>query len=127
MRFAKSAFFSALAITMAILCADAVHAQDDKKQKKLDATMRSLQGVVSDADGKLISGAIVQLKDMRTLAVRSFSTQETGEYHFSGLKLDNDYQVKADYNDKTSGPKTISVFDTQKVLVRNLKLDKKKP
>jgi len=88
-----------------------------------------VEGQVTDPDGKAANGAVVQLKDLRTLQVRSFITQTDGQYHFSGLKIENDYQLKADYNHMTSGWKTLSVFDTRKEPVINLKLEKaeKKP
>jgi hypothetical protein len=109
-----------------MVCALAVMAPAQKKDKQ-DSNTRGLQGTVTDPDDKPVSGAVVQLKDMRTLQVRSFISQEDGSYHFSGLKMDNDYQVKADQPDhnRTSGWKTLSVFNSQKEPVMNLKLEKK--
>ena len=83
-----------------------------------------VQGTVFDAEGKFVNGAVVELKDVRSMQVRSFVTQENGGYHFSSLKVDNDYQLKADYSGKTSGWKTLSIFDTRKEPVVNLKLEK---
>ena len=105
------------------ICAMSLLAQD-RKQKKEAASTRVVQGTAMDPDDKFVNGAVVQLKDMRTLQVRSFNTQQNGEYHFSGLKIDDDYQLKADYNGMTSGWKTLSVFDSRKVPVINLKLEK---
>ena len=117
-----------LKFAIALLCAVTLAAQDTpkptKKEKREAATERVVLGRVTDADDKPVNGAIVQLKDMRSLAVRSFITQNNGEYHFSGLKVDNDYQLKSDYNGMTSGWKTLSVFDTRKQPVINLKLAK---
>src|SRR5215469_3875303 len=114
--------------TIALLCCLALAGQDTpkptKKEKREAATERVVQGRVTDADEKPVNGAIVQLKDMRSLQVRSFITQINGEYHFSGLKVDNDYQLKSDYSGMTSGWKTLSVFDTRKEPVINLKLAK---
>lgn len=112
------------AVTVVALFALSMQAQD-RKQRKEDASMRLVQGIVLDADDKPVVGAVVQLKDMRTLQVRSFITLEDGKYHFSGLKIDNDYQLKADHSGMTSGWKTLSVFDSRKVPVINLKMDKK--
>ncbi len=114
----------------AILASSVVlFAQQTKKEKKEAAAERIVQGTVYDPDDKFVNGAVVQLKDQRSLQVRSFITQENGAYHFSGLKIDNDYQMKADYNGMTSGWKTLSVFDTRKEPIINLKLAKseKKP
>ncbi|HTS77918.1 MAG TPA: carboxypeptidase-like regulatory domain-containing protein [Bryobacteraceae bacterium] len=111
-------------IAFVALAAAVAPAQQTKAEKKLAKTERTVQGTVSDADGKAIDGAVVQLKDERTLQVRSFITEKEGAYHFAGLKIDNDYQLEARYNGMTSGWKTLSVFDTRKQPVVNLKLDK---
>ena len=95
-----------------------------KRRTRTTPILAALAGTVTDPDEKPVTGAVVQLKDMRTLQVRSFISQEDGSYHFSGLKVDNDYQVKADHNDRTSGWKTLSVFDARKEPVMNLKLEK---
>jgi hypothetical protein len=112
--------FSMVAVVLAL----ALAAPAQKKDKN-DANTRTLQGTVTDPEEKPVTGAVVQLKDMRTLQVRSFISQDDGSYHFSGLKVDNDYQVKADHNDRSSGWKTLSVFDARKDPVMNLKLEKK--
>jgi hypothetical protein len=109
-----------------LLCST-IQAQDTKptrQEKREAATERVVEGTVSDPDGKFIDGAVVVLKDMRTLQVRSFYTQKNGAYHFSGLKLDNDYEIEAKFNDMNSGWKRLSIFDTRKVPVINLKLEK---
>jgi hypothetical protein len=112
------------AAVLALLMPAFASAQETKKEKREAASERVVQGTVSDPDGKFINGAVVQLKDGRSLQVRSFITQQNGEYHFSNLKIDNDYHLKADFNGMTSGWKTLSVFDTRKVPVVNLKLEK---
>jgi hypothetical protein len=98
--------------------------QEDKKSKKEEATLRSVQGTVSDADDKPVVGAVVQLKDVRSLQMRSYITKANGEYHFSSLKIDDDYEVEARNNHMTSGPKKISIFDNRKIVIQNLKTDK---
>jgi len=116
--------FTWMAAAALLICGAALFAQETKKEKRQAATERVVQGHVSDPEDKFINGAVVQLKDLRSLQVRSFITQTDGEYHFSSLKIDNDYQLKADFNGMTSGWKTLSVFDTRKVPVINLKLEK---
>jgi protocatechuate 3,4-dioxygenase beta subunit len=112
-------------VILILLASLSIGAQETKKEKRQAATERLVQGTVFDSDDKSVNGAVVQLKDSRTLQVRSFITQDNGSYHFSGLKIDNDYLLKADHNGMTSGWKTLSVFDTRKEPVMNLKLDKK--
>ena len=96
-----------------------------KNKEKDDPTVRSLQGFVNDPDEKPVAGAVVQLKDTRTLQVRSFITQADGSYRFSGLRADTDYEIKADYNGMSSDNKRLSNFDTRKIALVNLKLNKK--
>src|SRR5580692_6863886 len=115
-----------LGVALAFACAFTAHAQT-KQEKREAATERIVQGSVTDSDGKFIDGAVVKLKDMRTLQVRSFYTQKNGGYHFSGLKLDNDYELEATFNDLSSGWKRLTVFDTRKEPIINLKLEKVKP
>ena len=95
------------------------------KKDKDDPTVRSLQGQVVDPDDKPAVGAVVQLKDTRTLQVRSFITQDNGEYRFSGLRADTDYEVKADFNGMTSDNKRLSNFDQRKIATVNIKLNRK--
>jgi hypothetical protein len=112
-----------LVTMVALLVAIGVaHAQ---KKNKEDANARAVQGTVVDPDAKPVAGAVVQLKDMRTLQVRSFIAQSDGAYHFSGLKADVDYQLKAVAGVAESGWKTLSVFDDRKTAIINLKLEKK--
>jgi protocatechuate 3,4-dioxygenase beta subunit len=111
-------------LTICIAFSLGASAQDDSKSKKEEATLRSVQGTVFDGDDKPVVGAIVQLKDDRTLQMRSYITKANGEYHFSSLKIDDDYEVEAKNNHLTSGPKKISIFDNRKIVIQNLKADK---
>jgi len=116
-----------LALTLAAT-ASGLLAQGDKptkKEQREEAGLRSVEGTVNSSDDSPVAGAVVQLKDMRTLQIRSFIAQDGGSYHFTGLKIDTDYQLKADYNGMSSGWKTLSVFDSRKIAIVNLKLDKK--
>jgi len=109
-----------------ILCMGLV-AQEPKKtreERREEANSRAVMGTVTTADDKLVSGAVVQLKDMRTLQVRSFITLEDGQYHFSGLRIDIDYELSAKSGDATA-TKKLSLFDNRKAAVLNFKLEKK--
>lgn len=76
-------------------------------------------------NGAPVAGAIVLLKDMKTLQVRSFIAQQDGKYRFYGLSTDVDYQVRAQHQGETSKTKTITVFDSRKIVNLNLKLSQK--
>jgi hypothetical protein len=92
-------------------------------QKKSKAPAeRSVSGIVTDANGAPVPGAVVQLKNTKTLQVRSFIAREQGDYNFQGLSTDVDYEVKADSNGKTSATKTLSSFDSHPEAKINLQL-----
>jgi hypothetical protein len=95
------------------------------QKKKEDANIRTVQGSVTNAAGEAVNGAVVQLKNIKTLQIRSFITKDNGAYYFHGLSTDVDYELRADYLGASSGAKTLSTFDSRKVAIMNLKLDKK--
>jgi Carboxypeptidase regulatory-like domain len=86
---------------------------------------RSIEGTVLDAHDSAVPHAIVLLKDTKTLQVRSYLAQQDGKYHFYGLSSDINYELRAQANGMTSPVKTVSVFDSHRVVALNLKLKKK--
>ncbi|MDP9113811.1 MAG: carboxypeptidase-like regulatory domain-containing protein [Acidobacteriota bacterium] len=98
--------------------------EQTRKEKRDEAKLRSVTGMVVNAQEQPVSGAVVQLKDMHTLQVRSFITQSDGGYKFFSLRPDIDYQVTARFGDMTAAARTLSIFDTRKEAVMNFKLDK---
>lgn len=95
-------------------------------KKDENANIRTVQGVVSNAHGEAVNGAVVQLKNTKTLQIRSFITRDAGNYYFHGLSTDVDYELRADSDGASSGAKTLSSFDSRKQAVVNLKLEPKK-
>ena len=85
--------------------------QSTKKSK--EPTEKSVNGIVTDDMGNPAVGAVVQLKNLRTLQIRSFIAKEMGDYYFHGLSTDVDYEIKAEYKGKASPTRTISSFDTR--------------
>jgi hypothetical protein len=73
-----------------------------------------------------VAGAVVQLKNTKTLQVRSFITKDDGTYYFLGLSPDIDYELHAEYQGASSSTKTLSSFDSRKEAIINLKLNPKK-
>src|ERR1019366_2922317 len=94
-------------------------------QKKKESATRSVGGVVTSADDKPVVGAVVQLKDLKTKNVRSFYTQDKGEYYFHELSTEVDYELTATFQGASSKTRTLSVFDSRKDAVVNLKLNPK--
>jgi protocatechuate 3,4-dioxygenase beta subunit len=93
--------------------------------KKGEPNVRSVQGTVTDASDNPVNGAVVQLKNTKTLQIRSFITKEDGSYYFNGLSSDVDYELRADSQGASSPTKTLSSFDSRKAATINLKLNKK--
>ena len=114
----KSLFILA---TMACLLSPGLFAQGNKKLNE-DPNTRSVTGVVTDAGGAPAASANVQLKDLKTLQIRSYVTHEDGTYHFSGLSTNVDYELKAEHDGHSSSTKTLSSFDSKKTAVVDLKL-----
>ena len=81
---------------------------------------------MNNAQGQAVNGAVVQLKNTKTLQIRSFITRDSGTYYFHGLGTDVDYELRADFNGASSKTRTLSSFDTRKQPVVNLKLEEKK-
>jgi len=109
-------------VAVLLLSAPATFAQ----KKKGTETTRSVQGTVTAADDSPVNGAVVQLKNTKTLQIRSFITKDDGTYHFYDLSPDIDYELRADCQGASSSTKTLSSFDSRKQTTLNLKLNPKK-
>jgi hypothetical protein len=107
-----------------VVCLNTAFLSAQSSKKGGDTPGRSVQGVVSGTDGSVAAGAVVQLKNVKTLQIRSFITQEKGEYFFNGLSQDVDYELQATSHGVNSATKTLSSFDSRKQAVINLKLEK---
>jgi len=108
---------------LALLIASAAAAQDAKRE----AQLRTVRGVVAEKSSDTpIASAVVFLKNTRTNAVRSYIADEEGNYRFSGLDPNVDYEVHAEKDGAKSAVRTVSSFDNKKEITLNLKLEKKK-
>jgi len=96
------------------------------EKKKGDPSVRALQGTVKTPDDTPIEAAVVKLKNVKTLQVRSFITKPDGSYTFGGLSANADYEIWADHQGKSSETRTLSVFDSRKIAIINLKVELKK-
>jgi len=85
---------------------------------------RVVQGKVVDGDNAPIKGAVVYLKDGRSLAVKSYFSDDQGEYRFGQLSQNTDYEIWAENNGKKSAVKNISSFDSKSQFYINLKIEK---
>lgn len=121
-------FAFAIASVLLACVALAFQWSSDKKDKPRDRTHRDVVGLVTLPDDGPAAGAVVKLKNLRSLEVHSFITQADGKYIFQHLSSNIDYEVRADFKDMTSGPRKLLIYDTRLDPVINLKLEPaKKP
>ena len=113
--------FAGLALALSFLAAFA-WGQEAKRESQL----RSVHGIVTDKAETPIPSGVVFLKNTRTNAVRSYIADETGNYKFSGLDPNADYEIHAEKDGAKSPTRTISSFDSRKEIDLNLKIDRKK-
>lgn len=99
---------------------------NQKKDKPRDPTMRNVEGVVRQPDGKPASRAVVQLKNMKNLQIRSYIANDEGKYQFQSLSTSIDYELTATWHDMAAPKRVLSVFDTRQDAVVNLQLGPKK-
>jgi hypothetical protein len=88
-----------------------------------DSATRSVKGLVTDQAERPLPEAVVQLKNTKTLQVKSFITDEKGQYYFHGLDPNVDYEVKAQYEGISSRAHTVSSFDAHNEVIYNFALE----
>jgi hypothetical protein len=100
---------ASLAVVLLILTTSAAMAQS-RASKILEGK------VLGNGDAPLVS-AIVYLQDSKDNSIRSFIATGDGSYRFGQISPDIDYQVWAQYKNLKSGTKTVSSFDSRKLVV----------
>ena len=109
---------AACSFPAAILSAAPLAAQQTKQ-----ATQRLIEGSVTDKGDKPLPGAVVYLKDTKTLTVKSYLTDEAGKFRFGQLSLSTDYDLWATVDGKRSKTRSISSFNSRPTLEFTLKID----
>jgi hypothetical protein len=94
--------------------------------RQKDAEVRTVHGGVLDKSDNIVNGGVVYLQNKKTMVIRTYISDDQGQYTFSGLDPNVDYDIHAELNGLTSITKTISSFDSRKDIVVTLKLDRKK-
>jgi Carboxypeptidase regulatory-like domain len=102
-------------------------AQDSNRDKKAEAELRTIHGAVLDKDENPAPSSIVYLLNRKTQAVRTYIADGSGNYRFSGLDPNADYEVHAEHGDLVSGTRTITSFDSRRDMELTFKLTKKRP
>jgi hypothetical protein len=96
----------------------------DASAQSLAATERVIQGKVFAASGSPQTGAVVYLKDMKSLEIKTYIAQD-GSYRFGQLGTQDDYQLWAEFGGHKSKTKIISSFDSRKFFDVPLHLENK--
>jgi Carboxypeptidase regulatory-like domain len=112
-----------------LACAIAISAggqEQTKEQKRAEAQLRVLHGSVIDKAENPIPSSVVYLKNVKSQAVKTYIADESGNYRFSGLDPNVDYEIHAEHDDLSSPVRTISSFDSRRDIEVTLKLSRKK-
>jgi protocatechuate 3,4-dioxygenase beta subunit len=117
----------AAVLLLALFVAMPSRAQDESKaQKKAEAQLKVLHGSVIDKSENPVPSSVVYLKNVKSQAVKTYIADDSGNYRFSGLDPNVDYEIHAEHNDMTSSIRTVSSFDSRRDIEVTLKLSKKK-
>ncbi|MCB1019898.1 MAG: carboxypeptidase regulatory-like domain-containing protein [Bryobacterales bacterium] len=79
--------------------------------KEKEEPTRTVKGLVTDEAEKPIQQAVVQLKNTRTMDVKSYYTDAQGRFYFAGLDPNIDYEIKAMAKGLREKTRRVSSFD----------------
>lgn len=111
-----------IALILLAFAAGAVLAQKKGREPEL----RTVHGTVVDKQDNPVESGVVYLKNVHTQDVKTYISDSQGEYRFSGLDPNIDYEIHAEREGLTSTTRSISSFDTRKDVSMTLKVDRKK-
>jgi protocatechuate 3,4-dioxygenase beta subunit len=111
---------------MVFFCVLSLSAQDKTQDKKHSSQLKTVRGVVQDKSDNPVQSAVVFLKDTHSNQVRSNITNDQGEYRFSGLDPNAEYELYAEKDGAKSQTRNISSFESRTDIVLNLKLQQRK-
>lgn len=114
-----------LVALLAVLFAGAAAAQSSE-DKKAEAQLRTVHGSVLDKNEDPVPSSVVYLVNLKTQAIKTYISDDTGNYRFSGLNPNVDYEIHAEHDDLASATRTISSFDSRRDMEVILKLSHKK-
>jgi hypothetical protein len=109
-------------VLLASLAATVLLAQDERPKGK-ESQLRTVRGTVVDKDEAPVETAVVYLRNLHTQDITTHLSEKDGQFRFSGLDLNVDYEIHAEREGWTSTPHSISNFDNRKEYVLTLRLD----
>src|SRR3981081_3868431 len=79
-----------------------------------ESPLRTVRGQVVDKDDKPLPTAIVYLENLKTQKVSTHIADDEGNYRFSGLDQNVDYEIHAEHQGMSSAKRSISTLETRK-------------
>lgn len=119
----KHKLIASITILFALLFISAA-ANAQRGKESPSNQIRTVSGQVLTADDAPLSGAVVYLKNTKSLAIKSYISEKDGGYRFLDLSPNVDYQVWAESNGAKTSVKTVSSFDSRNQFTINLHLGK---
>jgi hypothetical protein len=92
-------------------------------EKQKGPQFRSVSGRVTSGDDAPLKDAIVYIKNVKTLTVKTYIADAQGQYQFNALLPSVDYEIFAQSQGKKSDTKRLSSFDSRKDVTINLRID----
>ncbi|MGC9158637.1 MAG: carboxypeptidase-like regulatory domain-containing protein [Terracidiphilus sp.] len=83
---------------------------------------RVVAGDVVDANGSLVAGATVFLKNVKSKTIRSFTTTPQGRFQFAQVSMSEDFELWAEKNGRKTSVHIVSSWDARKVFHVELKM-----
>jgi protocatechuate 3,4-dioxygenase beta subunit len=108
----------AVVVALFAFTACAASARNQNSQTQL----RTVHGVVLDKGENPVASSIVYLLNAKTQAVKTYIADSAGQYRFSGLDPNVDYEIHAENGNLTSSTRTVSSFDSRRDIEVVLKL-----
>lgn len=108
-----------LALAAMLITVGPAFASPAKKKKPVP---KLVQGLVLDAADNPVSGAAVVLKDVETGKTIAIYSDNGGNFEFTDLDRDHDYEIKASFKESASEVRKVSSFDNRNTIPMNLKL-----
>jgi len=97
------------------------------ERNKKGPQSRTLTGTVFSQDDAPLAHAVVYLKNLKTLTIKTYIAGPDGTYQFNALSPNIDYEFYAELDGKKSSTKTLSSFDSRPKATINIRIDIPKP
>ena len=116
-----------LVTLLLIVVAISARARQGSGDKKGEGQLRTVHGSVVDKGDNPVPSSIVYLENLKSQAVKTYISDDAGNYKFSGLDPNVDYEIHAEHESLQSSTRKISSFDSRRDIEITLHLSRQKP